>query len=124
MARKNYSFEEIRDRFEAANPGGSIFKHPIKKGVYCVHFFPNGKVYDYRAGSPYSLGKALKMLTDEELLERKGMIRNSCGCPVPVKYQYRNGYRCSNCGAVLREPTAAQLKEEEEERALWSSTKR
>lgn len=117
MARKNYKFEEIRDRFEAAHPGGSIFRHPIKKGVYCVHFYAEGKVYDYAVGSPYQLAMALELVSEEEISERKGSVRLPCGCPVAKIYA--DYFKCGNCGKPWRQPTAEEEAEEKKRAAEW-----
>ena len=116
MPKKNFTLEEINHRFKQKYPEGGIFKS-LKKGRYSVYYKEKGKVYDYAAGSPYQLAMALELVSEEEISERKGIVRLPCGCPVAKIYA--DYFKCSNCGKPWRQPTAEEEAEEKKRAAEW-----
>ena len=117
MPKKNFTLQEINRRFRQKYPEGFIQKsHMGIKGKYDVTYTAEGKMYTYAAGSPWQLAKVLELVSEDEILERKGIIRLPCGCPIAKQYI---GYKCGNCGKPWRKPTEEEEAEEKRLAAEW-----
>jgi hypothetical protein len=96
---KNFTHSEVETRFKSIYPEGSItftteFYNATSKRCH-VKFNQSSKEYKYNYNSPIDLIRTLKLTSEEELLNARGLKTCSCGSKKVISINESDCIECT-----------------------------